>query len=393
MSAARTASACINAGLEVSLIADRNAFDAHARDWDALVERSDDQIFYRHGFLRLWLDTFASDASLRILVARSADGVLSAALPMLSRTTRIHGFPLREWRAAANDHSCRFDMLADDPATAADAFVGFMRARRDWDLLRLVDVPSNGSAHHLLDAGRRAGLACGTWASQQSPFAVLPASWDAFASGLRPNFRSSLRRRRLRLEAGGQVSVEHCTGGAALHARLTEGFALEAGGWKGRAGSAIAQDAATLAFYRQLAEQAAHNRKLSLWFLRLDGKAIAFDYSLEHRQCLLLLKTAYDERFARFSPGQLLLEHELRDAVSRGMRECDFLGATSTAKLDWTRQSLPHDWLYLFRGVRGRLGHLLKFHVGPSVKRVIPIAQTAPTAAEPGTDHGHGNGN
>jgi CelD/BcsL family acetyltransferase involved in cellulose biosynthesis len=356
------------AGVRVALLTERAQFADLVGPWDALAERCDDQAFYRHGFLRLWLEQFAGDAALRILVGFDARGRLTAALPLLAGRSRLYGVPLREWRAAANDHSCRFDLLADDPPAAADAIVAFLRGRHDWDLLRLTDVPVDGRAGLLQQAAERAGLACGRWNGQESPYATLPPRWELFEPTLQRRFRASLRRRRSRLEALGRVSLEVVHGGADLQARLQEGLMLEASGWKGRCGTAIVQDPATHAFYCQLAEQAAARGELALWFLRLDGKAIAFDFALEHHGRLLLLKTAYDEQYARVSPGQLLVENELRDAVARGLVECDFLGDSAPAKLDWAHQLRPHQWIYLFRGSRGRLAHLMKFQLGPRLK-------------------------
>ncbi len=353
----------------VALLTGRDEFALLARQWDALVERCDDQTFYRHRFLQLWLEHFAAGAELRVLTLFDAAGRLSAALPLVAMQSTLYGLPMREWRAPANDHSCRFDWLADDPPRAARTFVAYLQRRDDWDLLRLIDVPEVGRGQVLIDAAANAGLGCGCWAGQESPYVLLPSNWSDYERRLKRHFRAGLRRRRRRLDALGQVSVERVTGGPGLLDRLEEGLALELDGWKGRAGTAIRQDPATHAFYRALAEHAAEEHRLALWFVRLDGRAVAFEFALEHGDRVLLLKTAYDEHVGRCSPGQLLVEVELRDAIARGMRECDMLGTSTPAKLDWTDRVRRHSWLYLFRGPRGRLAQALKFHVAPIVKR------------------------
>jgi CelD/BcsL family acetyltransferase involved in cellulose biosynthesis len=378
---ASTASAGDGAVHAVQAITTRAEFMMLAGEWDALVERCDDQLFYRHAFLRLWLDHFGA-GELRLLVMRDDRGRLEAALPLLAVNTRLFGIPVRELRAVANVHSCRFDLLADDPQTAARAFVAHLRSRRDWDVLRITDTPAYGRAPGLLAAAAEAGLPGGLWVSQHSPYRRLAAGgWNALQASLDKRFRSSLRRRRRRLQQHGVVTVERYGGGAKLDEKLAEGLALEANGWKGRAGSAIVQDPDTLDFYRSLAAHAAASGELALWFLRIDGHAIAFDFSIEHNGRLLLLKTAYDERFADCSPGQLLLEEELRDASLRGLEECDFLGPQSPAKRDWTRTVRAHCWVFLFRGSRGRLLHTLKFGVVPVVKRLAGAARRPPPRA------------
>jgi CelD/BcsL family acetyltransferase involved in cellulose biosynthesis len=354
----------------VEQLTTRAEFLALAEQWDALAERCDDQVFYRHDFFRVWLAHFAAGDELRILALRDATGRLTAVLPLRALRSRMFGIAVRELCAVGNLHSCRFDLLADDPAVAADAFITHLRSRRDWDLLRITDAPVYGRAPKLLAAAERAGLPGGLWISQLSPYLRLEAGWDVLERSLDKRFRSSLRRRRRRLQQHGVVTVERYGSGDRLDEKLQEGLALEAGGWKGRAGTAVVQDPETHAFYRALAAHAADRGELALWFLRVDGRAVAFDFALERGDRLLLLKTAYDERFADCSPGQLLLEDELRDACARGLRECDFLGPQTQAKRDWTRTLRAHCWVFVFRGVRGRLLSALKFRLVPAFKRL-----------------------
>jgi CelD/BcsL family acetyltransferase involved in cellulose biosynthesis len=61
----------------------------------------------------------------------------------------------------------------------------------------------------------------------------------------------------------------------------------------------------------------------------------------------------------------------LRDCIARGLAEFDFLGPAMTWKRDWTDRVRRHDWLYVFRGARGRLLHSLKFRIGPMAKAMV----------------------
>ena len=349
------------------------AFVALGEEWDALVERCGGGILYRNGFLRLWREHFAPGETLRVLTQRAPDGGLTAALPLLLRHTRIYGVPVRELSAMANVHSGRFDLLAEDPPEAARAFVDVLLERADWDVLRLIDVPQGGAAETLLEAAGSAGLRSGRWASINSPFIDLPTSWDEMEQTLSRHFRANMRRRWRRLSEMGAVSTDLCDGSdhAVLKARLDEGLQLEAEGWKGRGGTAICQASDTLGFYTALAKQAESEGRLRLCFLRLDGKAIAFQYALQDGPRYLLLKPTYDEAHGAVGPGHLLMEKVLQDCIARGLREFDFLGPGMPWKSDWASQSRPHDWLYLFRGPRGRMVHGLKFRMAPMVRALL----------------------
>jgi CelD/BcsL family acetyltransferase involved in cellulose biosynthesis len=358
--------------LKVEEIRDRASFMALAAEWDALNARAQNEIFYSHALIRIWIDNFAPGARLRILIARDEAGQLTAALPLLEERVFMYGVPVRQLVSTANPHSCRFDLIADDGPAAGQAFFEYLRADRSWDSLRLIDVPEGGRAWYLYEAFQKARFPVGTWESLQSPYVPLPETVEAFQAGLSSKFKANVRRRRKKLDEKGQVTFERFTGGADLEKKLEEGFALEASGWKGARGTAIAQDKATRGFYSELARTAAYQNSLVLYFLRLDGKAVGFHYALAHDRRYFLLKPGFEEALKECSPGQLLVDEVLADCVQRGDREFDFLGPDMTWKRDWTDRVRVHTWLYVFRD--NTLGQALctaKFRWVPAAKEAV----------------------
>ncbi|MFY0523453.1 GNAT family N-acetyltransferase [Archangium gephyra] len=189
---------------------------------------------------------------------------------------------------------------------------------------------------------------------------------------LQSKFKANCRRRRRKLEEKGRVTVERVEGGLDLEAKLEEGFALEASGWKGRRGTAMAQDARTRGFYSELARSAGYAGRLALYYMRLDGRAVAFQYALEYGGRYFLLKPGYDETLGDCSPGQLLMEDVLRDCMSRGLREFDFLGPDMVWKRDWTDKVRRHTWLYVFNDTAlGRAMCAAKFRWAPVAREVV----------------------
>ncbi|NLO80642.1 MAG: GNAT family N-acetyltransferase [Xanthomonadaceae bacterium] len=87
---------------------------------------------------------------------------------------------------------------------------------------------------------------------------------------------------------------------------LDEFLALEAKGWKGREGTALAAVAGGSEFFRRICREAHDRGRLETCSLRLDGKAIAMICFLRVADGLIFLRTAYDEDYARHSPGLLL---------------------------------------------------------------------------------------
>jgi hypothetical protein len=284
----------------------------------------------------------------------------------------VCGLPARQLVAAANTHSCRFDMIAEDAALAGQAFLSHLLGKPRWDLLRIIDVPEGGNAWQIYRAAEERGLPVGAWQSVRSPYLSFPSSYDELLAGKSPLFRANLRRRRRQLERLGTLNVERVTDDAMLVERLEEGFALERRGWKGKQGTAIAQEKRTRAFYTELALGAARHGHLSLFFLRLDGRAIAFHFGLVHHGIYYVPKLAYDESLKGCSPGLVLLEEAIQDGIARGLRGYDFLGDEAEWKNKWSSRVHPHHWLFIFRGNRlGRVLQKAKFEWIPAAKGTL----------------------
>lgn len=375
------------AELEVHEQTSMAEFLAVEAEWNTLVAATEGGPFLRHESIRAWIEAFAPRASLVILLARDRRGALSAALPLLAEWGLFCGLPARRLVAAANTHSCRFDMLALDPVAAARAFLAHLERRGGWDVLRIIDVPAGGKAWEIHRAALARRLPVGTWEAERSPFLAFPRSYAELLARKSPLFRANLRRRRRQLEKLGTLSVERVTDDPQLSERLEQGFALEQRGWKGKQGTAIAQDRRTHAFYTQMALAASRNGHLALFFLRLDGRPIAFHFGLVHGGIYYVPKLAYDESLVGCSPGLVLIEEAIRDGIERGLRGYDFLGDEAEWKNKWSTSVRPHHWIFVFRGTAtGRALRRAKFDWLPAVRgalRARPRETTEPALFVP----------
>jgi CelD/BcsL family acetyltransferase involved in cellulose biosynthesis len=125
-----------------------------------------------------------------------------------------------------------------------------------------------------------------------------------------------LRRCEKRLREQGRVEMRTLVGDEAASG-LQEFLRLEASGWKGRRGTALAATARTRAFAEAaLAGPAAASVAVDV--LRLDGVTIAAAVHLIAGPNAAAFKCAYDEAWSRMSPGVLLDLHTLRFALDEG---------------------------------------------------------------------------
>jgi CelD/BcsL family acetyltransferase involved in cellulose biosynthesis len=318
-------------------------------DWAELADRVEASPFSHPGWVMPWAAAHQVEID---LIAVRRNGALVAALPVV-----------RTWDGMltpTDPHTPLFDVLAVD----TEALEDLTRILLDEHPrhLRLGFIDPRGAANCVV-AARLRGSGYRVWQRTvlQSPSIPLAGSWDDLMAAWPSKRRSDLKRRRRRLEERGEVSFEVHDGCTDLDELLTEGFAVEASGWKGRDGTAIITEG-TETMYRQAAQAAADAGSLRLAFLRLDGEAIAFDYSFQTAGVHYLVKTGFRPEYSAFAPGKLLRAFMIERAFAEGLRIYDFVGDADDWKLEWTDQIRPISVVDAYRsGPLGWVVQIIRF--------------------------------
>ena len=359
-------------GLTVEAVTDAASFGALQGLWNDLVEQAGIQHpFVRHEWVGTWWECFGGKSELHVLLVRDGGEPIALA-PLVLRRAWLLGVPVRTLEFPWNAHVPRFDVIvARQPDVAYRALWRYLASHRDlWDVLQL-PVLSRGS-RTLQDLPRLAsadGFIVGTWASMESPYVPLRGSWDSYQRRLPRKHRANLRNRFKRLAALGRVELEVIPPDQ-MGPAVEDALRIEAAGWKGHAGTAIACLPATEAFYTRLAETAGARGWPSLEFLTVGGQRVAFQYNLIYRNRKYVLKVGHDPRYAKYGPQHLLCCLALESAFVRGLEEYDFLGECEPWKMSWARHVHPHTWLFVFpNDFRGRVFHTLKFRAIPALNR------------------------
>jgi hypothetical protein len=156
---------------------------------------------------------------------------------------------------------------------------------------------------------------------KQSPNFKIVQTWKraalktagTFDHWLQTNFdqkrRKEFKRLRNRLSEQGAMITETLQQGQDPQPFIDDLLTLEAKGWKGSGGTAIAANPNLKLALEEACSNLHHSRKLRFWSLKLDGKAIASLFAIVEGDQAWLGKIAYDESFAKYSPGvQIILD-------------------------------------------------------------------------------------
>src|SRR5947207_4936300 len=252
----------------------------------------------RHGWTKAFIETFGEEYELNVLVVSSGSDI-SAIAPLARRRGGLGKLEL----AGVAELAEPGDFVYRD-ADALDGLAAVLAGLRFPILLGRVmaDSPTVDAlrrAHRRTIFSRRDVAPC--------PWIPLDEGWQDPEQKLNSNRRSDLRRAQRRAEKIGEVGTELLSPAKhELPPLLDEVFRIEAAGWKGREGTALAHDERRKRFFVRYAESAADAGILRLAFLRIGGRAAAVQLAAECGGRFWLLKVGYDEEFKRASPGTLL---------------------------------------------------------------------------------------
>jgi CelD/BcsL family acetyltransferase involved in cellulose biosynthesis len=201
-----------------------------------------------------------------------------------------------------------------DRDLAHDAVRGLMEQARHAGARALVlrDMSLDGLAMRAIDAVL-AERGTAARVLQSHARASLDATRDAdelLRDGVGAKKLKELRRQRHRLaEQYGAVAFDVARAPGDVGAALEVFLTLEASGWKGQRGTALAQDAGDAAFIRRAAVALAERGACEIVTLRAGTTPVAAAILLRHLDRAFYFKLGIDERFAKFSPGvQLTLD-------------------------------------------------------------------------------------
>jgi len=255
------------------------------------------------------------------LLSVASDDRMLLALPVTRerRFRRLRVAHLSTWTHA---QCCAGNPLVDPEATSDtwSAMLGHLeREGMSWLVLNLVDVHSE--AMHSLDLAVRARRRRVRTLDVYERAVVLKRPGEPIEIGLSTRHRSDLRRQRRRLdrELAGEVTARDLLLEGSVEDAVSKFLALEARGWKGRVGTALACRPEEARFFEELCAQLHAESRLEIWSLGTAAQPVALACNLLAGETVVRFKLCYDEDFRRFSPG-VQLELEMLAAFERDDR-------------------------------------------------------------------------
>jgi CelD/BcsL family acetyltransferase involved in cellulose biosynthesis len=359
------------APLRASRVTDSAGFAGLAPVWADLVSRAGrPSPFLSHEWFSCCWDAVQPDRRPEVVVVSEGQDPV-ALVPLMGWTQRLRGLPVRCLGLLEAPDSPEIDLLTvAEPRAVVAALLDHLASRSDWDLVHLQKLAATSPTLKALEelAPGRFGLE--RLAPLVSPYLTVAGDWETFFRGRTQRFRKTVRSVQNRLERVGVVTVEEHTEVDPASPLFREVVELSRRSWKADRGVAISTMPRMLEFFGALTRCASERGWLSLWVLRLDGRAVAMEYQLQSGGVVHALRADFDAEFAALSPGSQLNHLIARALFERGgVHEYDMGPGENEYKLRWSTGTHQRVRLRLYGGrLYSRLLRALEARVLPALR-------------------------
>src|SRR5262249_5198080 len=304
--------------MRVRLITSLREFDALAPLWLQVTRQSgQNSPFLSHDWFACCWRTAGPDRRRETWVFEDNHRLI-ALLLLASWRTRFHSLPVRVVGILDSPDTPFIEFPAVGPLEeVVETFLNTLRERRDWDVLRLSNLPADCLTFKALGSALTGQFLWRVARRGQSPYLKVAGTWESFYRTKTQRFRKTCRSIENRIRAYGEVTVEeHCQvdpDGSLLR----DVMEISRLSWKGPRGLAMATMQGMPRFFRELTQRASTNGWLHLWVLRLNNQAVATEYHIGTDDQLHALRADFDPAFGALSPGAYLNFSIIRSLFER----------------------------------------------------------------------------
>jgi CelD/BcsL family acetyltransferase involved in cellulose biosynthesis len=199
---------------------------------------------------------------------------------------------------------------------------------------KIADLRGLGAESPLLSDGYSTRFKYRVERAEACPVLALPGTQAEFTSEMGPRLRKNLRRARSHFQNDGELNVTTACS-ATLDASLSALFTLHGARWNEKGCAGVLHDSGVQEFHQAAALGLQNAGALRLQILHRESEVAAAIYCLVGGSRTYFYIGGFSPKFQRLSPGAVLLEHAIREAIASGQREFDFLRGSEAYKYSW----------------------------------------------------------
>jgi CelD/BcsL family acetyltransferase involved in cellulose biosynthesis len=203
-------------------------------------------------------------------------------------------------------------------------------------------------------------------------------SYDQIYTNYSKSLKKGLKKSRRNLAKLGEVEYVIDENRADIEKSFNEFLEIESSGWKGKKdgnqeGQAIKLDKKQLAFYKKLISQFSKKGNCQIHSLKIEKNTIASLILLREGNTCFGIKMAYNENYAKISPGTILLDYILQYLSGKNdIAYFNFLSESTWAQ-GWHPNKFFGYKLFLFNKTIKGIIYYLSFSINRNLKNKIRL--------------------
>ncbi|PKB66274.1 MAG: hypothetical protein BZY81_07530 [SAR202 cluster bacterium Io17-Chloro-G4] len=293
------------------------SFSEIRTEWESLLSTSPvNSLFLTPNWQEVWWESFGAAKGMAGFYVRSSEGV--TAIAPLAKQGDTLSF-------VGNQDTFDYNDFMVSPGTEDDFYHSLLHSieEQSCNSLELYSlVESSPTLTYLPEAARSHGFNVEVEKEDVTSGIDLPGTWEEYLAVLNKKDRHELRRKLRRLESETNWSFYGISEPDQVTASLGEFITLM------KMSSAEKEDYMTPErerFFYHMTEKMAQQSLLKLYFMEIDGQAVATSLCFDYASSRLLYNSGYNSEFSYYSVGLLLNALCLKDAIEQGMGYFDFL--------------------------------------------------------------------
>jgi CelD/BcsL family acetyltransferase involved in cellulose biosynthesis len=298
--------------------------------WNPLLaESGTDTVFLTYEWVTSFLRWIAVDSKPMVLVARDGGAVVGIA-PLMLSTRDGTGRQVRrvEFAGVPNSDYSDFIIGGDREAAVRALFRHLQATRTVWDEVSLTEIPEDSptvEACRLLFARPwspgivRDGTEC--------PTLILEGHEDEIVDTLqRKKYigKRDLQKSVAHIATHGKLTFQHAATLDGAERVLPHLFRLHRQRWAATPTPSKFENPNYERFYSEVLTRLWPRRQVAITSMELDSVPMAVSFAFPYGRTWTNHNWAYDHEFSKFSPGSLLIQFMITDAIANSFREFDF---------------------------------------------------------------------
>jgi CelD/BcsL family acetyltransferase involved in cellulose biosynthesis len=321
-------------------------FESLAPEWDALLEESDQLVFFlRWDWNWLWWRYFApASAQLQIVCCRDEAGRLAGVAPFYRRDHHIWSFPLtRELVMLGTGIDLKTSEYLDvfirrnEEQPVAQCIAAALRELPEWDRLWMLRVPINsGVMPHLIQELDQTATAS---VCDQAPYVDTSRGWGNYKRTLGRSMRRNSEYYSRRLFKHYDCEFRLVESPEELDSAVTDLVRLHQSRWHAVGELGAFSRPEVQSFIRDTMRLSLAAGRLRLWTLRIGGRVEAALVGFLDNGVLHYFQKGFNPAFAKDDLGTAILALSIRACCEDdGIAAFDFMGGGAPYKTLWARQ-------------------------------------------------------